>query len=121
MWMAVKREGNIPPLIAVGQLIHEAREKRGMTILGLSEKTNIDARWIVAIEAGQFDRIPGRTYVLGFTRHICSTLGFDADALVQVVNSELYPGTDVALEAGIAADKRQGLLAKAIATIKSFF
>jgi len=119
--MAIKREGEMPPLIAVGQHIQDAREKRGMTILELSEKTKIDARWIVVIEAGQFDRIPGRTYVLGFTRHICSTLGLDADALEQVVNSELYPGTEVALEAGIAANQRRRPFAKTIAMIKSFF
>ena len=119
--MAVKREGEFPSLIAVGQLIHDAREKRDMTILELSEKTKIDARWIVVIEAGQFDRIPGRTYVLGFTRNLCSTLGLDADALVQVINSELYPGTDVALEAGFASDQRRRPFAKTIAMIKSFF
>jgi cytoskeletal protein RodZ len=89
--MAIKGEDKLPPLMAVGQLIHDAREKRGMTILGLSEKIKIEARWIVVIEAGQFERIPGRTYVFGFTRTICAALGLDADELVQVIKSEMYP------------------------------
>ena len=54
-------------LLAIGQRIQSARKKSGMSVAKLSAKTAISKRVIEYIEAGEFNKLPGRLYVLGVT------------------------------------------------------
>lgn len=69
-----------------------------MSVAKLSARTAISVRFIEYIEAGEFGRIPGRTYVLGFTRSICRELDLDPEELLQVIKSEMYEGIGASLE-----------------------
>lgn len=85
-----KRKAGVPPLQAVGRLIRLAREQRGLTVEWLSEQTKVSRSNIAHIEAGEFHRIPGRSYVLGFTRSLCAALRLDSAGIIRTVKAEMY-------------------------------
>ena len=86
-----RRNAELPPLAEIGRRIQAARNQRGMTVAQLSDMTRVSSRWIDYIEAGEFDMLPGRSYVIGFTGLICSALDRDRDDVIQTIKAEMYP------------------------------
>ena len=108
-------------LLAVGQRLQTARKRHKMSVAKLSARTAISVRFIEYIEAGEFGRIPGRTYVLGFTRSICRELDLDPEELLQVIKSEMYDGIGASLETDTTPANRGNPITRAVRFIKSIF
>ncbi len=77
-------------LALVGEEIGKARRKRRLTTFEVSQKTRIPERYVQCVEAGDFASLPGKTFIFGFTRTICTLLELDADAYIPVIRSEIY-------------------------------
>jgi cytoskeletal protein RodZ len=77
------------PLVGVGPRLKAAREQAGITREGIALKTRIAERLIVAIEAGNWDALPSRTYATGFTRSYAKAVGLDEKAIVSEVRREM--------------------------------
>ena len=90
-----------------------------MTVAKLSAKTAISTRFIEYIEAGEFNKLPGRSHVLGFTRSICRELALDAEEIVQTVKSAMYPAAMTEFELTIAQHMKRPLIAKIANALKS--
>lgn len=84
-----KGKVELPPLVLIGEEIGEARKKRRMTTLQVSQKTRIPERYICCVEAGDFASLPAKPFIFGFTRTICGLLELDADAYIPVIRSEM--------------------------------
>lgn len=68
----------------IGERLREAREKKGLTIKQVQEDTKIRRRYIEAMEAGEFDFIPGgEVYQRGFMRTYARYLGMDERVLLE--------------------------------------
>ena len=68
------------------------RERR--LVLGLDEKAvasqlRIRKDQLVAIETGDYERLPGRTYAIGFIRSYARLVGLDAERLVEQFKGEM--------------------------------
>jgi cytoskeleton protein RodZ len=68
------------------------RERR--LVLGLDEKAvasqlRIRKDQLVAIETGDYERLPGRTYAIGFIRSYARLVGLDAEQLVEQFKGEM--------------------------------
>ena len=72
-----------------GAQLRLAREKLGLTIKQLADRTRIPQRHIETIEAGNFSALPGRAYAVGFVRTLSRETGLDADAMVAQLRDEL--------------------------------
>ncbi len=79
-----------PPLACLGKAIAQARAARGLTRRDLAKETRIPERYVEAIESGAFARLPGKTFILGFTRTICRRLDLDADSIIATIKRELF-------------------------------
>lgn len=77
------------PLHGVGDRLREARERAGMTVAQLAAETRIPQRHLQLIEAGDFARLPGKTYATGFSRSYARAVGLDPEAVVSEVRAEL--------------------------------
>jgi cytoskeleton protein RodZ len=77
------------PLHGIGGRLREARERVGMTVAQLSAETRIPQRHLELIEAGDFARLPGKTYATGFSRTYARAVGLDPDAVASEVRAEL--------------------------------
>jgi len=73
----------------VGAQLRAAREARGLTLEQVAAETRIPQRHLVAIESGDFAKLPGRTYAVGFTRTYAKMLGVDPDDAAAMVRAEL--------------------------------
>ena len=72
-----------------GPQLRLAREKLGLSIKELADRTRIPQRHITAIEAGDFASLPGRAYAVGFARTMARETGLDEEAMVEKVRAEL--------------------------------
>jgi len=72
-----------------GPQLRLAREKLGLGIKELADRTRIPQRHITAIEAGDFASLPGRAYAVGFARTMARETGLDEEAMVEKVRAEL--------------------------------
>lgn len=115
----VKRKNESVALVAIGRRIQIARNKRRTTVARLSVKTAISTRFINHIEAGEFSKLPGQAYVLGFTRSICRDLELDPEEVVQVIKSEMYPNSITQFERTIAPYMTRPLIAKISSAFRS--
>lgn len=65
----------------LGLRLKEAREEKGMTLDDLQGTTKIQKRYLVAIEEGNYDVIPGKFYVRAFIKQYSETVGLDSELL----------------------------------------
>ena len=57
--------------------LKEAREKAGYSIEEVAEKLSIRKQYIICLEKGDFQGIPGKIYVDGYTKMYHELLGLD--------------------------------------------
>lgn len=73
----------------VGEILKNAREKKGLTIESLEKKTRIVSRYIEALENNEFDKLPGEIYVKGFIKTISDKLLLDSDKVLERYNLQI--------------------------------
>jgi cytoskeletal protein RodZ len=81
-----------PP--GVGEQLRAAREAKGLSLEQVAAETRIPLRHLVAMEAGEFAKLPGRTYAVGFARTYAKAVGLDPDAIAMGVRGELDAQTE---------------------------
>jgi cytoskeletal protein RodZ len=67
----------------IGNMLREARIRKGLTIKDVESVTKIRSRYLEALEEDDFSVLPGPTFVAGFLRTYAGFLKLDADALVE--------------------------------------
>ncbi len=76
----------------IGADLNSARLARGMQINELSQLLRISRHYLKNIEAGDFDALPGPTYVAGYLRSLAQVVGLDAAETVQRYRALLGEG-----------------------------
>lgn len=66
----------------LGRMLKEARERQRLSLEAISAATKIHRRHLEAIEAGDFDALPGPAYAKAFLRHYARTVGLDPEHVV---------------------------------------
>lgn len=75
--------------MGVGQRLQAARLHAGLSLPDVARETRIPERHLVAIENGDFARLPAKTYAVGFSRSYARLLGMDERAIGEAVRAEL--------------------------------
>lgn len=94
--------------MSIGQTLHEARERAGLSVDEVSERTRIRATVVRAIEADDFALCGGDVYARGHVRAIAAVVGADGPALAaeyDVAHHGPRPSMGEGLEAERAAVK----------------
>ena len=73
----------------VGYTLRQERERQNLTIEEIEQGTSIRASYIEAIEAGEYDTLPGAVYTKGFIKNYAKFLGMDADAAAKEFAKDL--------------------------------
>lgn len=72
-----------------GELLRQAREAAGLSIDAAAQQLKLAPRQVVALEADDFARLPGRTFVRGFVRNYARLVHIDpAVALAALADSD---------------------------------
>jgi cytoskeleton protein RodZ len=78
----------------IGASLREARTRQGLDINEMEYRTKVRAKYLRALEAEQFDQLPGHTYIKGFLRTYADALGMDGQLYVDEYNSRYVAGDD---------------------------
>ncbi len=72
----------------VGEILRAARIDRGLESATVASSLKMRREQLEAVETGNLEKLPGRTYAVGFVRAYARHLGLDAEALVQQFKEE---------------------------------
>lgn len=78
--------------MSIGSTLEEARNRRGVTLEQAAAATRIRLRHLGALEASEFDSIPGPTYVRGYLRSYAAFLNLDPEELAATYDAERAAG-----------------------------
>ena len=68
----------------LGERLRAAREAQGIAVSQAAADTRILARYIIALEEGDYQYLPGDVYARGFIRNYANYLGLPADELIEL-------------------------------------
>lgn len=68
----------------VGEILFAARQKNGWSIEDLARRTKIQERFLIALEASEFEKLPEAPFVKGFIRTASVELELDPDQMIAV-------------------------------------
>src|SRR5258708_38363211 len=79
-WRALEREAS--PGRAVGRLLRDQREARGLGLPEVEKSLRIRHQHLEAIEEGCFDKLPGAAYIPAFLRAYAAHVGLDPEKVM---------------------------------------
>lgn len=77
--------------LPVGEYLRRAREAKGLQLEDAARVTKIGKNYLVAIEAGQFEKLPNAAYIKGFLRLYGGYLSLSGDDIVARYEKGLLP------------------------------
>src|SRR5690625_4870321 len=75
--------------MTIGERLKEAREAQNITLDDLQESTKIQKRYLIAIEQGNFDLLPGTFYARAFIKEYALAVGLDSTTLLEEHHDEI--------------------------------
>ena len=71
------------------------RKRSGVTLEQIAQNTQISSRVLHAIEAEQFEQLPGGIFSTSYLRQYAMEIGYDEDALVAFYQKKMNPAEPV--------------------------
>jgi cytoskeletal protein RodZ len=71
-----------PPVANLPERLLAARERKGVDLFRAERDTKIRARYLAALERGDYRELPGAVYTKGFLRNYALYLGLDPDEIL---------------------------------------
>ncbi|MBU8851122.1 DUF4115 domain-containing protein [Priestia megaterium] len=73
----------------LGQRLRQERENKGLSLEDLQKLTKIQKRYLLGIEEGNYEVMPGKFYVRAFIKQYCEAIGLDTDAIFEEYKSDI--------------------------------
>ena len=71
----------------IGNFLRERRETRGISLIEVEKDLKIRKKYLQALEEGNIDEIPGKTYIIGYLRNYSKYLGIDDENIDQIIQT----------------------------------
>ncbi len=72
----------------LGERLRMAREEQGISISQAAVETRILQRYLIALEDGDYQHLPGDVYARGFIRNYATYLGLSSEELIETYRRE---------------------------------
>ncbi|MGD0922348.1 MAG: RodZ domain-containing protein [Terriglobia bacterium] len=98
-------------MASFGENLQREREMRGVTLQEISAATKISVRFLQALEAEEFTKLPGGIFTRSFIRAYAKYLGLDEDRVLAEYQLVAQPRADVDLSRLVASNpeaRREG-------------
>ena len=100
----------------LGQTLRAAREAKKWDVARAERETRIRARYLNALEEGDYADLPSQVYTQGFVRNYANYLGLDPEACLDLYHREATPSVParpaVAPPKPIVVEKRDALITR---------
>lgn len=71
----------------IGNFLRERREARGISLIEAEKDSKIRKKYLQALEEGNLNLIPGKTYIIGYLRNYSKYLGIDEENINQIIQT----------------------------------
>ncbi len=71
----------------IGNFLRERREARGISLIEVEKDLKIRKKYLQALEEGNIDAIPGKTYLIGYLRNYSKYLGIDDENINLIIQT----------------------------------
>lgn len=71
------------------------RKRSGVTLEQIAQSTKISSRFLHAIEAEQFEQLPGGIFSTSYLRQYAVEIGYDEEALVAFYQQKMSPSEPI--------------------------
>jgi cytoskeletal protein RodZ len=76
-------------VMEIGERLKEAREEKNISLESLQETTKIQKRYLIAIEEGNLQVLPGKFYARAFIKEYANAVGLDPNELLEEYKEEV--------------------------------
>ncbi len=87
--------------MSAGQQLRDARLGCGLSIAEVANRTKINHRQIEALEAEQYERLPGGVFIRGYVRALAPVVGLNPDDVAAALRSDVAPPADHSLHSAL--------------------
>lgn len=94
-------------LTELGKRLEEARKQKNLTLDELQAITKIQKRYLQAIEAGNFDVMPGQFYARAFIKQYAEAVGLDSEQLFDEFSSEVPKTETETVSTGLSRTQKK--------------
>src|SRR5262249_15425030 len=94
----------------LGERLREARESQGISLSQAAVETRILQRYLVALEEGDFQHLPGDVYAGGFIRNYAEYLGIPAEELIELYRHERGMSEPIRVVPATSSPRVRGLV-----------
>jgi len=91
-------------MTSIGETLRRERVRRNFDLEAISKELKIPARLLEAIEAEQFEKLPGGVFAKSFVRQYAKMLGLDEEEIAAELDRQLRPEPEEPLRADVRAD-----------------
>ncbi|MBH9965411.1 RodZ domain-containing protein [Rossellomorea oryzaecorticis] len=78
----------------LGKRLKEAREAKDFSLDDLQRVTKIQKRYLIGIEEGSYDMMPGKFYVRAFIKQYCEAVGLQPEVIFEEYKEEIPAAYD---------------------------
>ena len=71
----------------IGNFLRERREAKGVSLIEVENDLKIRKKYLQALEEGNIDTIPGKTYLVGYLRNYSKYLDIDEENVNQIIQT----------------------------------
>ncbi len=79
---AIEVEQELVPVISVGEQLSVARKARSLEVIDVAQTLKLGTRQVEALENGNWDVLPGQTFIRGFVRNYARLVQIDYEPLM---------------------------------------
>ncbi|WP_445783592.1 helix-turn-helix domain-containing protein [Sphingorhabdus sp.] len=73
----------------IGARLNQARLTANLALQDIADHTKISLRFLSAIENDDFSALPGRVYILGYTRAFARAVGLDEESVLAALREKM--------------------------------
>ena len=95
--------------VSLGQLFHEVRQNRALTLAEVERDTRINRDYLEALEQERYELLPAPVYTRGFVRAYARHLGLNEEGALSLLPSELPAPMGLEPIAGLRGGSRVSL------------
>ncbi len=81
----------------VASILRDARVSKKITLIDAEKATKIKIRYLVALEHGDWNKLPSSTFIMGFIRNYSAYLGLNPETVLALFRREYVLPSDTSL------------------------
>ena len=85
----MQKEPLVGEMELIGARLNQARLMANLALQDIADRTKISLRFLSAIENDDFSALPGRVYIVGFTKAFARAVGLDEESLVTALREKM--------------------------------